>query len=151
MVREAVDNIDIPVDHLHPIYTDDGWQESADWYEKVLRQFFQDSETTFSLALQGMGEDGHTASLFPGQPLTEPGRWVVTRVGPPDTPERISLTVDFLARAELVRFMVAGEGKAQKVKEILEDGNTVYPAGALSAAAGNVEWWLDQAAASLLT
>jgi 6-phosphogluconolactonase len=160
MVLEAlVGSVDIPTENVHPIYSPDGLKESADRYEELLRSFFT-GDSTFDLALQGLGEDGHTASLFPGF-HAEPGRWVVavpdghsvTAAGldhmESGAPGRITLTLDCLAAAREVVFVVSGESKAEILRDVLA-GNQRYPAAVLADRARDVNWWVDAAAASLM-
>jgi 6-phosphogluconolactonase len=109
----------------------------------------------FDLVLLGMGDDGHTASLFPGQPATRVrDRWIADSppgVLPPPV-ERISMTFPLLNAARKVMFLVAGEKKANVVQEILEGapGREKYPAAEIAPTAGTLTWVLDEAAASRL-
>jgi 6-phosphogluconolactonase len=118
-------------------------------YEKELRGFFA-GEGTFDLALLGLGEDGHTASLFPGEPATlERERWVVhveTRAKPP--PDRLTLTLPVFARAATVAFLVAGDGKRSILERVLEPrtaADRALPA-TLVRAREELSWFVDRAA-----
>jgi len=171
MIQEAlVQCIDIPLENVHPVYCEEGWEASALRYDRLLHHFFDERDYTFDLALQGMGEDGHTASIFPGNwerragsrgqgpggreretgPGTlPPGPWVVPTNGPAGSPERISCTLECLAASREVLFVVDGEAKAERLKQVI-DGDLQYPAALLAAKAANVQWWVDEAAASRL-
>ncbi|HWA83998.1 MAG TPA: 6-phosphogluconolactonase [Fimbriimonadaceae bacterium] len=150
MVREKlVSRIEIPAANFLPMYSAAGWQESADRYDGLLREFFAGRPYTFDLALQGMGDDGHTASIFPGTPSPPPGRWVVATSGTKEAPERVSVTLDCLAASKEVLFLVAGESKAERLREIMDGAD--YPAGELVRKAAYVEWWVDEAAGRLIT
>jgi 6-phosphogluconolactonase len=102
----------------------------------------------FDLVLLGLGEDGHTASVFPGSPLlTETERWVAAVVGKAPEP-RITLTFPPLESSRAILFLVTGEEKARAVQRVLA-GDRTMPAARLGAR-GEVIWFLDFAAASLL-
>ncbi|HTQ09773.1 MAG TPA: 6-phosphogluconolactonase [Fimbriimonadaceae bacterium] len=169
---ELVRQIDIPLANSHWMYDEEGWEYSAKRYDRILHDFFDGRDHTFDLALQGMGDDGHTASIFPGSAefirlrgpssagseghgaLPEPDESgaptrVVTTQGPPESPERLSCTLDCLAASREVLFVVAGKDKAERLKQVI-DGDLRYPAAALASKAKRVEWWIDEAAASKL-
>jgi 6-phosphogluconolactonase len=110
----------------------------------------------FDLILLGLGEDGHTASLFPHAPsLAVEDRWVVG--SPPGTlppsVDRITLTYPVLDAAHQVIFLVSGEKKAAVLQELLEGDPTpaTRPAAGVHPADGALEWLVDEAAAMLLT
>ena len=90
------------------------------------------------LVLLGLGEDGHTASLFPGSPaLAETVRNVIPATGPKPPPQRVTMTFPLINAARHVGFLVTGEDKHALVDEIAA-GSTAYPAGRVRAAA--VTW-----------
>ncbi|HLM77524.1 MAG TPA: 6-phosphogluconolactonase [Rubrobacteraceae bacterium] len=128
----------------------DSW-EAAALYEEELVGFFG-GPPRFDLILLGIGEDGHTASLFPRTPaLGARDRWVVeNRVEKLGT-LRLTLTVPAINAARKVIFLVAGEGKAEALKEILECHADPYdyPAKLIRPASGPV-WMADRTAALLL-
>jgi len=158
MIRETlVGAIDISPANVHPVYDPEGWEESARRYSDLLHRFFDGQDHTFDLALQGMGDDGHTASIFPGRRELAAGipgslpadPWAIPTPGPPESPERISCTLDCLAASRQVIFLVDGEAKAQRLKQVLS-GDLQFPAAVLASKAKHVQWWVDDAAASLL-
>ncbi|MBU6427937.1 MAG: 6-phosphogluconolactonase [Cyanobacteria bacterium REEB65] len=119
-------------------------------YEELLREALG-PEGTFDLLLLGMGEDGHTASLFPGSPaLTERQRWVVEAPGAPPVTDRITITPPVIWRARNVLILVAGAPKAERVREVLQGPPDRHPIQTTRRCQGRVEWLLDPAAASLL-
>ncbi len=133
--------------------TDRPPQECADTYEEALRQQYGASlldpaVPLFDLMLLGLGPDGHTASLIPGQPvLNERSRWVAPV--PQGRPEvRLTLTYPALESSRVTLFMVAGADKADAVARV-RAGDTSLPAGALKPQ-GRVLWLLDRAAAGKL-
>lgn len=133
--------------------------ECAKTYESQLRAFFAGHGVTglpqFDMILLGLGNDGHSASLFPGMPaLKETASWVTwSRPGmlPPPV-DRITLTFPVLNAASEVMFLVSGGGKATIVHKILEGeaAGDKYPAARVRPASGKLVWMLDEAAGNLL-
>ncbi len=107
---------------------------------------------SFDLVLLGLGEDGHTASLFPGSPaLAERERLAVA--APPGLEplvERVTLTLPAIAAARSVVFLVTGAGKAEAARRAFADEDPAAPASLARSAAGETVAILDRAAASLL-
>lgn len=128
--RLFVDRVPISEANLHPVNTSlDTPEAAADDYEAILRECFGPAQgKTFDLALLGIGEDGHTASLFPGYEPA-PDRWAVAVEGPAyrSPRERITLTPAVLNRAETVVFMVAGAAKRETLRRVL-DNDPALPA-----------------------
>jgi 6-phosphogluconolactonase len=141
----------IPVGSVHRMRGELDPSEAATLYEGELKCFFG-GPPRFDLVLLGIGEDGHTASLFPGTPALEvTDRWVVENPVEKLGTVRITLTVPAVNMAKRVIFLVAGEGKAGVLEEILEgDGDPhEYPAKLIRLGDGP-EWMVDRAAAHLL-
>lgn len=128
--------------------------EAAREYEQELRGLFGDEGglPVFDLVHLGLGEDGHTASLFAGTPALEAGdRWAVENPVEKLGVTRLTLTAPAINAARAVHFLVAGEGKAAAVREVIEGDAAPreYPAK-LIRPAGELVWDLDRAAASSL-
>lgn len=127
-------------------------------YENTIRQQFGSLSPAwprFDLILLGLGDDGHTASLFPNSPvLDEKGRAVVSSESPRGAAHRITFTAPLINHAHRIVFMVTGLQKAFAVHAVLED-NTInarqYPAKLIRPIKGRLIWSLDRAAASALT
>jgi 6-phosphogluconolactonase len=123
-------------------------------YEAVLRTVFEGNPPRFDLLLLGMGPDGHTASLFPGNAaLRERTRWVVPVFDAPKLPpERLTLTIPVLNDARQVLFVVTGPDKAQALRQVLQgDGEPdQYPAKFIRPGADRLLWLVDEAAGSAL-
>jgi 6-phosphogluconolactonase len=125
--------------------------EAASSYETNLRQFFG-GEAVLDLVMLGIGDDGHTASLFPETPALEvTDRLVVANPVPKLDTTRLTLTAPVLSSARAVNFLVAGEGKAEALREILEGDADPrrYPAK-LVRPPGGPTWLVDRAAAQSL-
>ena len=130
-------------------------EEAAAAYVQELREFFGTSEEppSFDLILLGIGEDGHTASLFPNTPaldVTDP--WVVANPVEKLDTIRLTLTVPVINASRAVNFLVAGEGKAGALREILEGDADPheYPAKFIHPEDGDLTWMVDRAAAKFL-
>jgi len=148
MVRDSLlSHIYIPTSNVHPIPTEGmSAEDAAQRYEYVLRGFHRpDPEAPlFDAVLLGLGDDGHTASLFPGTPaLDERQRWVLPVEGAkPET--RITLTYPALENSRQIAFLVAGAAKRDILARVL-GGDTTLPAARLKAR-GDLHWFTDRAA-----
>jgi len=143
--------------NIYAVAEERGPKGAADAYEARLRSFFAPPPgrfPRFDLILLGMGEDGHTASLFPGHAaLEETRRWVLPITdSPKPPPERITLTLPVLNHARNVIFVAAGEGKAAVLKHVLEPGSEdkPLPAARVSPLDGTLRWFVDADAAERL-
>ncbi len=129
-------HIAIPPGNIHPIPTRHGAQSGAAEYAALLEPVLP-----LDLVLLGMGEDGHTASLFPGNPATGSAAVAVPVSGAPKPPaERASLGMNTLNAARHKIFLVAGAGKREALKRILRGES--LPAARIVPA----EWHIDRAA-----
>lgn len=155
MAAEALlQHVPIPPANIHAIPTGQGGPAgAAAAYETTLKYFygadsFDPARPLFDLTLLGLGEDGHTASLFPGSPaLNETGRWVVPVTGP-DQLDRITLTYPALASSAAIVFLVSGERKRDAFARV-RAGDPALPAAHVRPL-GAVHWFADRAAAATL-
>lgn len=135
---------------VHRIPAELGAEEAARRYEAELRAHFGGPEARPDVVLLGLGEDGHTASLFSppddGAEPRESDAWVVATESPRPPRARVSLSADFLASAARVVFLVTGEAKAGIVAAVLA-GEAETAAAAVERRAERVLWILDEAAA----
>jgi 6-phosphogluconolactonase len=115
MARRAwLDHIRIPPVNIHPIPAEHGAEKGAQRYAEILRRVPE-----FDLVLLGLGEDGHTASLFPGRKEglgKNDADAIVVRAAPKPPPARVSLSAARLSRARRALFLVGGESKREAVK-----------------------------------
>ena len=129
-------------------------EKAATAYEIKLRKFFGgEALPCFDLALMGMGEDGHTASLFPGTPqVNELDKWTVGYFVDPKNKERVSLTFPVLNHSRLMIVLAEGLKKADRMKDVLEGPSEPprYPIQYLRPSKGNLIFALDAAAGSKL-
>ncbi len=123
-------------------------------YEAALRARFPGVDwPEFDLVLMGLGADGHTASLFPGDPaLAERTAWVTTTRAGRLVPDRVTLTIPVFTRARSMIFLVTGAAKADALAATLAGprDSTRWPAQAVIPAAGRCLWLVDHAAAAKL-
>lgn len=148
MAKEALlDRVPIPPDQIHRVRGEDDPEKAADDYERELRSLLTNG---LDLVLLGMGEDGHTASLFPGQAAVhETTRWVMAVPAPDGKLWRVTLTPALLNRSSNVTFVVSGASKAARLQQVLEGPFTpeVQPAQAIHPIQGRLTWMVDEAAA----
>ncbi|MDA8423435.1 MAG: 6-phosphogluconolactonase [Nitrospiraceae bacterium] len=140
----------VPEKNIHRMHGEADAEEAAREYENQLSHFFGSSSLpAFDLIMLGMGEDGHTASLFPGSPaVREKKRMVVPVYLDKPNIDRITLTLPVINHAARVLFLAAGKTKAGVIHHILGEGNSrEYPAGLVCPESGTITWFLDQEAA----
>jgi 6-phosphogluconolactonase len=143
--------VPLPADNIHRIRGEDDPKQAAAAYEEVLRQSL--GGAGLDLVLLGMGDNGHTASLFPGLPgVTESVRWVVAQYVEVVSMWRVTLTPVVINAAHHVIFLVAGSEKADRLREVLEGPAQmeVLPSQAIKPTRGELRWLVDAAAGARL-
>jgi 6-phosphogluconolactonase len=158
-----LDHVDVPAAHLYPIPSDEGTdhdidatfaraEDAAALYATSMHAFHGGNQLKadrpfFDVVMLGLGEDGHTASLFPGTAaLDERTAWVVAvKTGNATAPVRITMTYPILESTHATLFLVSGAGKRTMAKHVL-DGDETLPAGRMKPI-GGVLWLMDEAAA----
>ena len=155
--RTLLRHVNIPQENIHPVRTSGISAEfSAEEYEKDIGSYCKKvhtQEPQFDLIVLGIGEDGHTASLFPGSPaLKEMGRFALS-VAPLDKQktERITLTFPAINNAGNVMFLVSGANKAEITKEVIERKTRLLPAAMVRPKKGKLMFIIDKNAGSLLS
>lgn len=132
MARDALlSHVPIPAANVHPVETETGTPEdAAAAYAETLKTYYgtdtlDPAQPLFQVTLLGLGEDGHTASLFPGTAaLAERGAWVTSVIGAKPEP-RITMTYPILAASGVVVFLVAGAGKHDILHRVLDRDPTL--------------------------
>jgi 6-phosphogluconolactonase len=154
MAKEVLlDRVPIPPQQIHRIRGEDQPEKAAAEYEREIRVLLGSEQSPLDLVLLGLGEDGHTASLFPGQPAVhETELWVVSVPAPSGGLWRVTLTPAVLNRARNVTFVVSGAAKAPVLEQVLEGpfAPDLLPAQAIHPAQGLLMWMLDERAAGRL-
>ena len=124
---------------------------AADSYEALLRGYFgKDANASFDFLLLGMGEDGHTASLFPGTaPIFEQKRWAAAHYVDKLAAWRLTLTPTLLNLSSRILFLVSGAAKQAVLQEVLRGAYQPerLPAQVIRPIDGKLTWFIDQAAA----
>jgi 6-phosphogluconolactonase len=152
MTRAALlSHVDVPAGNIHPVSTSDrSPEQAAAEYERTLKDYYgaddlRPGRPLFDVTFLGIGEDGHTASLFPGHPaLDEKRRWALAIVGA--RPQaRITLTYPALDSSGDVVFLAAGSGKRAIVARA-RAGDHALPAAGIKPV-GNLRWFIDRAVA----
>lgn len=138
---------------VHVMRTDTEPEQAALEYEKILHQYFGHDGKSFDLVLSGMGDDGHTLSLFPGTEVVhEKEAWVKAFYLTSQQMHRITLTAPVVNRASSIAFLTFGANKAKALYEVLEGSPDVdlYPSQLIKPRLGELHWFVDEAAAKLL-
>ena len=148
-------HVPIPKENIHPVNGALKPTDAADDYAHTLKRFAAPplEFPRFDLIFLGMGEDGHTASLFPGSPLDMPDPVIAVTAQYHDRPaERVTLTPLVFNQARVIAFMATGDKKARTLAEVLSDHYKpeLYPAQRIELKDGKVIWLVDEDAASKL-
>ena len=151
MVREAMlDKAPVPAANIHPVPADGSPEDAAERYERTLQSAYgatilDPARPLFDVTLLGLGPDGHTASLLPGEPvLEERKRWVAAvSHGRPEV--RITMTYPVIESSRRVAFLVTGSEKEPIFRAIRAGGSQV-PAARVRPV-GELFWFVDRAAA----
>lgn len=151
-----LDHVPVPKEQIHVMRTDIQPELSADEYEKILQRYFPATVppgNTFDLVLLGMGDDGHTLSLFPGtHAMHVENKLAISLFLKQQDMYRITLTAPVVNQSACVVFLVAGAGKAAALKEVIEGDYRpeVYPAQVIKPLNDQLHWFIDEAAAANL-
>ncbi|MDP4150892.1 MAG: 6-phosphogluconolactonase [Bacteroidota bacterium] len=159
--------VPVPASQIHVMRTDISPEEAATEYEAVLHQYFDSAVggtagargggsgggTSFDLVLLGMGDDGHTLSLFPGTAVVHEERaWAKAYYLEAQQMYRITLTKTIVNYSARIAFLATGAGKAHALREVLKGpaNPDLYPSQVIKPVAGELHWFVDEAAVSLL-
>jgi 6-phosphogluconolactonase len=150
MARETMlSKVPVPPENVHPVPTDGNPAEAARRYERTLQQAYgaaslDPARPLFAVTLLGLGADGHTASLLPGEPVLEERRHWVAAVAHGRPEVRITMTYPAIESSRHIAFLVAGTEKAG-IFAAIRAGNSRVPAARLRPA-GELVWFVDRAA-----
>ena len=141
--------------NIHRITGENDPEEEALRYSGLLKSNLPEINNfpKFDLVLLGMGDDGHTASIFPDQlNLLESDKICEVAVHPSSGQKRITLTGKVINNSEKIIFLITGKSKAEVIKDIFENKNESdrFPAAHIKSTDGEVIWYLDEEAGSLL-
>jgi 6-phosphogluconolactonase len=144
--------ISIPSENIHRIKGENNPEDEAIRYAAEIKDNlnYRGENPVFDLVLLGLGEDGHTASIFPDElELFEDERVCAVATHPLSGQKRITITGKVLNNANRVFFLVTGANKAQRISEIMNDDEAakLLPAYYISPTNGELIWFLDEAAA----
>lgn len=148
-----LDHLTIPSININPVPVDSEPGEAAETYAGIIKKFFAEETPRFDLIFLGLGENGHTASLFPGSDVVFENKRLVREVYVAEQHMyRITMTPPLINKAHNIIFLVEGENKAGILKTVLCDPQQPdkYPAQVINAEDGNLYWFVDKKAAALL-
>jgi 6-phosphogluconolactonase len=151
MTREAMfDKAPVPPENIHPVPVDGSAEDAAQRYEALLQKIygatsFDPNRPLFDVTLLGLGADGHTASLLPGEPVLEERKHWVAAVSHGRPEVRITMTYPAIESSRRVAFLVTGQEKAPIVRAI-RGGDSNVPAARVEPV-GELFWFMDKAAA----
>lgn len=148
-----LEHVPLPAENIHRMHGESEPEQAAAEYEQILRMYFaaeNPAQPHFDVLLQGLGEDGHTASLFPGtRALYERARWVLENYVPKLDMWRITLTTTAINAAAHVIFLVEGQHKTETLRAVIRGPHQPekYPAQFIQPIHGELTWMVDEAAA----
>jgi 6-phosphogluconolactonase len=148
-----LDKVSIPAENIYATPVNQSPADNAIEYEKQIKAFFGDTNPKFDLILLGMGDNAHTASLFPGTDiLHETNRLVKEVYVEEQKMYRITMTAPLINLAQNILFLITGKAKAETLKTVLNVPYQPdkYPVQLIKPTEGKLYWFIDTAAASLL-
>ncbi|MDB5153692.1 MAG: pgl [Mucilaginibacter sp.] len=154
MAKKALlEPLDLSYKQIFPVDTSLSPEEAAKKYTTDINHYFAGTDVCFDLILLGLGDNAHTASLFPHTPVLHDKTVAVKEVFLEDQQVfRITMTAPLINQAHHIAFLVYGESKALAVHHVIEDKKDIenYPAQLIETQNGDLQWFLDHGAASQL-
>jgi len=148
-----LDTLDIPNENIFRIHGENDPEEEAIRYSQVIEKNVSSENDfpKFDIVLLGLGEDGHTASIFPGNTsLFHSTKYCVAVTHPQSGQKRITISGSVINNADMVIFMVSGADKGKMLERIVYDKGIDLPASHVNPTNGNLLWLLDTEAARFL-
>ncbi|MFT6881743.1 MAG: 6-phosphogluconolactonase [Marinoscillum sp.] len=150
-----LNNISIPAENIHRVHGESNPEREADRYANELMEYVPTYKglPVFDMIILGMGEDGHTASIFPNQmALMSSEHLCGVATHPTSGQKRVTFTGHVINSAKEVVFLVTGAGKKHKIKDIQKKLGDFYsyPAAHIFPTEGELNWYMDKEAAALL-
>jgi len=148
-----LEKMKIPSEHIFPVDTSLTHEAAASAYENDITNYFGNDNPAFDLVMLGLGDDAHTASLFPFTTVLSNDQDLVSEVFLPDKKiYRITFTKKLINNAQNVAFLTFGVNKSEAVWHVLEDAENTdnYPAQMIRPKSGYLHWFIDEAAAGRL-
>lgn len=151
--EHLLSKVPVVAEQVHIMDTSLEPEAAAQAYEAILHQYFTAEGPSFDLVLNGMGDDGHTLSLFPHTAVIhEKQTWVKAFYLEPQQMFRITLTAPIVNRAKKVAFLTFGQNKSNALFEVLKGASNPdqYPSQTIQPQSGELHWFVDAAAAEKL-
>ena len=145
--------IGISEENIHRVLGENDPDREAIRYSTEINKYVPHSNNLpkFDLMLLGLGEDGHTASIFPNQMnLLKSSKICEVATHPDSGQKRITITGQIINNSEVIAFLATGEKKAIKVKEIIREHQMNLPAANIQSTNGKLVWWLNTASAKYI-
>jgi len=154
-VEHLFSKITIPAENIHRVLGENDPAAEALRYSNLLETNLESNDNVpqFDLVILGMGDDGHTASIFPHEiDLWDAKQHCVVAIHPDSGQKRVSINGNLINKAKEVTFLVTGENKAEKLNEIYNKKGEYksYPATLVQPDSEKLTWFIDEAAATLI-
>lgn len=149
--ENLLEPVDVPKAQIHIMRTDIEPVFATNEYQEILEAYFENTGNSFDVVLLGLGEDGHTLSLFPKTDIPEAQhKWVTAFYNKDQQMYRITLLPSIVNRASHIAFMVTGKSKSSILKKVINGPYDPYilPAQIISPVNGDLRWFLDKEAAA---
>lgn len=150
--KYLLDYINIPEENIHRIKGENNPEIEAERYAGEIEKIVESANgfPKFDLVMLGIGEDGHTASVFPDQMhLLDSDKICDVAIHPSTGQKRITMTGKVINNSETVIFLITGENKSGIMKAILEEKNKLYPAEFINPVSGHLHYYVDEESSSL--
>lgn len=151
--KYLLDFIDIPEKNIHRIKSEHNPEKEAERYSEEIKKSVSSENgfPCFDVIMLGLGEDGHTASIFPDQMnLVNSEKICEVATHPSTGRKRITLSGKVINNCRRIIFLVTGKSKAEVLKKIIDEKKKIYPAEFIEPVDGNLDFFIDSDAAELL-